>query len=165
VEATPKLIHLRFFVKWELNPDEFDFVHDAGGQVIADFTDCESIWEEIVVVDAATPGVSYSQADPMKRREMSIGELWRKLVTELERDGWVRAAVEEEQLMLAVPIPSIELLEKLTNNVLAGVLISHGLRQDDEPNAYGRWVDDKISDALRIIYILQDRKEESGSHS
>lgn len=96
---------------------------------------------------------------------MSIGDLWRKLVTELEQDDWARAAIEEERVNLAVPIPSIELLEKLTNNVLAGVFVSHGLREDDEPTAYGRWVDDKISDALRINFILQQREKGSGSHS
>jgi hypothetical protein len=96
---------------------------------------------------------------------VSIGELWRKLVAELEQDDLVRAAIKEEQLNVAEPNPSLDLLEKLTNDVLVGVFVSHGLREDDEPNAYGRWVDDKISDALRIVYILQDRAEGSGSHS
>ncbi len=50
IEATSELIHLRFFVKRPLNEEETILVYDAGGEVIADFTDCKMIREEIVVI-------------------------------------------------------------------------------------------------------------------
>ena len=94
-------------------------------------------------------------------RPMQLEDKWRSLAASLQNNEHLSEATSRAAIRFSYQIPSINVLHQLINEVILQIFLAYGLEADDEPNEYGRWLDDKISECLHIICTLESDQSKS----